>query len=85
MIYVTPPPVIAQPTASKTRQAAHRGVPAAAHHPRMQHAMTGLRGPRESPGRQEVIVANSIQNLKGRGARAGVRHPVRPARQDRAP
>ena len=44
MIYVTPPSVIAQPTAGKTRQAAHRGILAAAHHPRTQHAMTGLRG-----------------------------------------
>lgn len=64
MIYVTPPSVIAQPTAGKTRQAAHRGILAAAHHPRTQQAMTGLRGPRESPGRQEVIIANSMQNQK---------------------
>ena len=85
MIYVTPPSVIAQPTAGKTRQAAHRGILAAAHHPRTQQAMTGLRGPRESPGRQEVIIANSMQNKKGRRARAGVRQPVRPARQDRVP
>ena len=85
MIYVTPPPVIARAAAGTTRQAAHRGVLAAARHPRVHQAMTGLRGPRESPGRHEVIIADSVQDQEGRRARADVRHPVRPARQDRAP
>jgi hypothetical protein len=42
-------------------------------------------GPRDSLGRQEVIIANSMQDQEGRRARPGVRHPVRPKRENRAP